>query len=94
VTPSFVHQKEREKKKKALNMALVPALSPFFGFSPCAFFCLASVPAVCKKFVISPYVNFKLEKMLKLTVCHVDQLFHATWHTKRQNFQNRINKIK
>jgi len=40
---------------------------------PGYFFCLALVPVVCKKFVIGPYVNFKLKKMLKLTVCHVDQ---------------------
>ena len=60
---------------------LVPALSPNFGFGPCAFFCLVLVLALCKTFGFSPSVKYLLKKQ-KLTVCHVDLSWHATWHTK------------
>jgi len=71
-----------------LNKSLVPAILSFFGFGPCTFFCLALVHALCKNFVIGPSVIFKLNKLLKLMVCHVDQLFHDTWDGKSPNFQN------
>jgi len=72
-----------------LKCVIGPCTFTIFWLWSLHFFCLALVPAVCKKFVISSSVHFKLKKkMFKLTLCHVDQLFHATWHTKRQNFQN------
>jgi len=65
-------------------MSLVPAFVPYFGIDPCTFFCLTLIHALCKSFAISPSVKSKLKKNQKLTVCHMDQSFHATWHTKRQ----------
>ena len=48
------------------------------------FFYLTLVPALCKSFAIGTSVKSKLKIKPKLTVCHVDQSFHATWHIKRQ----------
>ena len=42
------------------------------------FFCLALVHALSKTFGFSPSVNSQLKKYPKLTVCHMDQSFHAT----------------
>jgi len=69
-----------------LNVCLVPALLLNFDIDPCTLFCLALVPALYKIFGISPSVKYLLKKK-KLTVCHVDQSWHATWHTKRQKIQ-------
>jgi len=41
-------------------------------------FCLTLVPARCKFFGFGPSVKSQLKKT-KLTVCHMDQSFHATW---------------
>jgi len=73
---------------KGLNVCLVPALSSNFAFGPYTFFCLALVPALYKPalyktFDFGPSVKYLLKKT-KLTVCHMDQSWHATWHTKRQ----------
>jgi len=68
--------------------------SPNFGIDPCTFFGLALVPTLYKKFGIGPSVNFPLQKKTKLTECHVVQSFYNTWHTKRQKFKIKINKIK
>jgi len=65
-------------KKYRFKCVIGPCIFTIFWLWSLHFFCLALAPAVCKKFVIGPSVNFKLKKMLKLTVCHVDQLFHAT----------------
>jgi len=37
-----------------------------------------------------PAIGLSIKSMFKkkLTMCHVDQLLHTTWHPKRQNFQN------
>jgi len=73
-------------------VSLVPALLSLFVISSYPFFCLALVPALYKKFGIGPSVNFYVKK--KLTECHGAQSFHATWHTKRQNYKIKINQIK
>jgi hypothetical protein len=46
---------------------------------------MSMVPALSPDFGIGLCVKSKLKK--KLTVCHMDQSFHAMLHTKRQNFQ-------
>jgi len=43
--------------RKGLNVCLVPALLLSFGIGPCAFFCLALVPAFFKTFGFSPSVK-------------------------------------
>jgi len=46
-----------------LNACLVPALLVNFGIGPCAFFCLALVPALSKTFDFSPSVHSQLKKI-------------------------------
>ena len=43
-------------------MSLVPALWSYFSICPCTSFCLAIVPALCKKFAIGPSVKFVFKK--------------------------------
>lgn len=65
-------------------MSLVPTFWPYFDISSYIFLCLILVRALHKKFAIGPFVKSMLKKKAKLTVCHVDQFLHTTWHTKRQ----------
>jgi len=44
---------------------LVPTLLPNLGIGPCAFFCLALVPAVCKTFGFTSSVKSQLKKNTK-----------------------------
>jgi len=48
--------------KYDLNVCLVPALSPNFGFGPRTFFCLVLVHALCKTFGFSPSIKYLLKK--------------------------------